>query len=118
MDLVEVFEDLLADDTVGHVEASVEELLEHPPRHPVPAPALLLLNTLSHTAQQTCQRCLTMFESCYHDPTVRQFEIRYRPSVYYYTGVCIGFQIPHYISLGGCLFVDPKKIIPTKRVLL
>ena len=67
MDLVEVFEDLFADDTVGHVEASVEELLEHPPRHPVPAPAMLLLNTLSHTAQQTCQQCLTMFKSCQHN---------------------------------------------------
>ena len=50
VDLVEVFEDLLADDAVRHVEARVEELLEHPPGHPVPAPALLLLNTHPHTA--------------------------------------------------------------------
>ena len=51
MILVEVFEDLVAEDLVRHVEVCVEKLRELPPRHLVHSAALLLHRRLVHAHQ-------------------------------------------------------------------
>ena len=51
MILVEVFEDLVAEDLVRHVEVCVEELCELPPGHLVHGAALLLHRRLVHAHQ-------------------------------------------------------------------